>query len=171
MEKVLTFKWTVSRGRDTYGYNICSLYVDGHKVSSCNGGGYDMQGTALGDWIAGAFSDELLKLNIPMSNRNGQEITEYYGLSFHDPDYDPGKRIIDDETIEEREKEGKSLGLERYQSFYEASSKVPTERHIVPLIDGACGFSSVERIVNALGYKLKYITDSRNTSTYLLTDA
>lgn len=46
--KVLQFKWTISRGRDTYGYNICSLYVDGKKVSGCSGGGYDMMGTCLG---------------------------------------------------------------------------------------------------------------------------
>ena len=46
---VLTFKWTVSRGRDSYGYNIVTLRVDGDKVSSCNGGGYDMKGTCLGN--------------------------------------------------------------------------------------------------------------------------
>ena len=42
-----SFKWTVSRGRYTYGYNICTMYLhrrngDKVKVSSCNGGGYDM---------------------------------------------------------------------------------------------------------------------------------
>lgn len=55
----LEFRWTTSRGRDTYGYNICALYVDGVKVSSCNGGGYDMEGTALGNWIARRFAAEL----------------------------------------------------------------------------------------------------------------
>lgn len=170
MDKTLTFKWTVSRARDTYGYNICSLYVDRQKVSSCNGGGYDMQGTALGDWVATAFKSELLKLDIPMSKRNGQDIREYYGLSYHDPDYDPGKKVIDGETVEEREKAGKSVGLERYQSFHGASSKVPTERHRIPLIDGACGMSSVEKILNAIGLHLKYITESKNETIYLLTD-
>lgn len=156
MERVLKFKWTVSRAKDTYGYNVCTLYVDNEKVSRCNGGGYDMQGTCLGDYIADAFRHELLKLDIPMNRRNGEDIQEYYGLSFHDPSFDPGKAEINGETIDEREKQGKSFGLERYREFYSASSNVPTERHTEPLIDGGCSFSSVERIINAIGYKLKY---------------
>jgi hypothetical protein len=36
-DSTLEFKWSVSKGRDTYGYDICSLYVDGKKVSSCYG--------------------------------------------------------------------------------------------------------------------------------------
>jgi len=177
----LVFKWTVSRGRDTYGYNICSLYVDGRKVSSCNGGGYDMKGKALGNWVAGRFSDELMKLEIPMGRRNGEEVQEYYGLSYHDPKFDPGKAVIGDgaddrtigknaegKTVEQAEADGESLGLERYQAFYRASSRVPTERHTVPLIDGACGFSSVERIVNALGYELEYIHQTAKEVVYTL---
>jgi len=154
MEQTLVFKWGASRRRDTYGYTICSLYVDGRKVSSCNGGGYDMKGTCLGDYIAGRFAKELREIN-----------KDYSGLSFHDPNYDPGKYKPEPggKTVEELEAEGKSLGLDRYQAFYRASSKLPTERHTVPLIDGACGMSSVERIVNAIGYQLTYITGGRRS--------
>lgn len=102
----LEFKWGVSRGRDTYGYNICSLYVGGKKVSSCNGGGYDMKGTAFGDWIEKQFQSELKKLNP----------SDFYGM-----------RVYDGEVV----------------------------------LDGACGFSSIERIVNALGYTIKF---DRSTS-------
>ena len=159
MEKVLEFKWTVSRACDSYGYNICSLYVDGKKVSSCNGGNYDMKGTALGNWIAKAFEKELLTFKKP-----------YYGLTFHDPNYNPGAEVIDGKTIVEREKEGLSIGLERYQAFHSASSKLPTEKHIIPLIDGACGFSCMETILDSgLSHRLKYISGSKNRSTYLLT--
>jgi hypothetical protein len=63
--KVLQFKWTISRG-----YNICSLYVDGKKVSGCSGGGYDMMGTCLGAWIQKEFAEELKSL----------EVDKYYGL-------------------------------------------------------------------------------------------
>ena len=168
METTLVFKWTVSKARDTYGYNICTLRVDDKVVSRCNGGGYDMKGTCLGDYVATSFKDELLKLDIPINRRNGEDIQEYYGLTFHNPNYDPGKAEIDGETVEDREKAGKSLGLERYQSFYSASSKVPTEQHTEPLIDGACGFSSVERILQALGYTLKCLHSMRNESIYLL---
>jgi len=95
MEHKLVFKWGVSRGRDTYGYRICSLLVDDTKVSMCNGGGYDMKGTCFGDWVAHKFKDELLKLEIPWGTRNGEKVQEYYGLTFHDPNYDPGKAVID----------------------------------------------------------------------------
>ena len=180
-EHLLEFKRTVSRGRDTYGYNICSLYVDGHKVSSCNGGGYDMQGTALGDWIARIFKDDLLKLEIPMSRRNGQDVQEYYGLSFHDPNYNPGSYVPEPDgiltheedrgkTVDQLEKEGKSLGLDRYQAFYRASSSVPTERHTVPLIDGACGMSSVEKIINAIGFELAYLKGRTNITLYRMVE-
>ena len=61
--KTLKFKYTTSKGRDSYGYNICSLWVDGEKVSSTCGGGYDMKGKAFGYWIARKFEKELLKFN------------------------------------------------------------------------------------------------------------
>lgn len=152
------FKWTVSRGRDTYGYSICSLYIDGEKVTMCNGGGYDMEGTCLGHWLAAHARDKLLQLT-----------DTFPGLSFHDPDFDPGKAVPDHaavfgnetdvgKTVEQLEAEGKSLGLERYQQFLRASAKLPTERHRMPLIDGAVGINSVMRIGKAVGYAFKYVS-------------
>ncbi len=155
MEKTLYFKWTVSRGRDTYGYNICTLYVDGDKVSRCNGGGYDMEGTCLGEYIANAFKDRLLKLRLK---------EKLYGLTFHNPNWKPSEKVL------QREKEGKTIGLERYQEFYSASNFKPTKKHNIPLIDGACGKSSVERIMNAIKLNLKYIHGTKNDTTYLMTN-
>ena len=113
MEKnyYLSFKWTVSRGRNTYGYNICSLYVNGKKVTSCNGGGYDMKGTCLGDWIEKEFQEEVKKL----------DPKKFYGLMEYD-----GKMIV----------------------------------------DGACGFNSMERIVEGLGYTLEFIPTKGENSMY-----
>lgn len=152
------FRWTISKGRDTYGYNICSLWIDGKKLSSCDGGGYDMEGTCLGHWLASVAKDALLTVN-----------REFYGLTFHDPNYDPGKAIVGTDcqdrtldsnqqgkTVEQAEKNGESLGLERYQAFYQASSKLPTKHHIIPLIDGACGMSCVQQIGEFIGYKFQY---------------
>lgn len=155
---LLSFKWTVSKARDTYGYNVVTLRANGTKVAQCNGGGYDMIGTCLGDWIANSmlFREKLLKFK-----------TEFYGLTFHNPHYDPGKRIIEGQTVEEREKEGKSVGLERYQSFYSASSPFPTKLHNIPSINGACGFSSVEAILKELGYFLDLKSLSVHYSTNL----
>jgi len=183
MNKTLEFKWGVSRGRDTMGDNICSLYVDGEKVSSCNGGGYDMRGTSLGHYIERAFAQRLIKLEIPMNRRNGQDIQEYYGLTFHDPGFDPGKAIIgqdctdrtfsgksEGKTVEQAEKDGDTAGLERYQAFYSASSKTPDEKHRIPLIDGACGMSSVEKIMNAINLSLEFVTQRGKLSVYRLID-
>jgi hypothetical protein len=79
-QKYLTFKWSTSRGRDTYGYTICSLFVDGKKVSSCNGGGYDMRGTCFGSWLEKQFSEDIKKL----------DVTHFYGIREYE-----GKRYLD----------------------------------------------------------------------------
>jgi hypothetical protein len=118
---VVEYKWSVSRGRNTYGYNICTAFVDGVKVGSCNGGGYDMQGAALSGWITSQVASD----------------ASFYGLTWHDPNYKTSKKV------EESEQRGESLGLERYQEFYSASSKHRTELHTVPHVDGACGLSTV----------------------------
>ena len=78
--KTLAFKWTVSRGRDTYGYNICSLWVHGHKVESCNGGGYDMQGTCLADYLMSEYKDRIIKLPAQYSSLDKGK--GFYGLCY-----------------------------------------------------------------------------------------
>ena len=62
MSNFLEFSWGTSRGRDTYGYTICRLSVDGRTVARCNGGGYDMKGTCLADYVCKAFADRLRAL-------------------------------------------------------------------------------------------------------------
>lgn len=152
----LKFKWTVSRARDSYGYNVCTLYVDGEKVSQCNGGGYDMEGTVLGLWLAKRFADPLCeRVKTPM-----------YGLTFHDPDFDPANAEVPDtgETVEAREAAGKSLGLERYQAVFRASSPVPTLTHRLPFLDGASGKDCMLQVLTALGGKYKVIDIANNQS-------
>ena len=56
---VLEEKWSVSKGRETYGYNICSLWYAGIKIASCNGGGYDMTSSSLSIFINLYFQDRL----------------------------------------------------------------------------------------------------------------
>lgn len=245
MQKTLEFKWSTSRGRTSYGYPLCTLFVDGRKVAAYNGGGYDMKGSCLGDYIASAYADRLLRLkpeqmeehshweraknprrlcddiaclvanagkdddeSYPLppdamtcprcgsatrpDYRDGETVNDgryFYGLTFHDPKFDPGKAVIgegcDDrtferraigETVEQAEAAGKSLGLERYQAVYAASSKVPTERHTIPSIDGACGFEAVERIAKAIGLTLAYVPAAKGkrrrgrADVYLLND-
>ena len=97
--KGLEFKWSVSRARDTYGYNICSLWIhteDGReKVASTCGGVYDMRGRCFGNWIAEykPFKPGLVRL----------KPRDFYGLKFYDEkarksrkQYNPGNKIIID---------------------------------------------------------------------------
>ena len=142
-------------------------------VAACNGGGYDMRGTVIGNWIAGTFRNELLRLT-----------RYFYGLTFHDPNYNPGKAVIGRDcndctltkgdigskgrTVEEAEANGNSFGLERLQAVYKASSKTPTRKHTVPRIDGACGESSVLRILNAIGLSLRKVHATSKLDVYVI---
>ena len=47
-EITLEFKYGTSRGQNSYGYRIVSLFAEGKKIASCNGGGYDMRGIESG---------------------------------------------------------------------------------------------------------------------------
>jgi len=154
---VLKFKWGTSRGRDTYGYAICTLYVDGERAASCNGGNYDMKGVSLAGWVERHYASRLLRLRksqFPRKHMNGEKQKPgFYGLSYHDPNWKPSDECL------KQEKAGKSLGLRRYQEFYAESSRIPTKLHRVPQIAGMCGMSSVERIMNAIGLQLRYVDE------------
>jgi hypothetical protein len=59
----LSVTWSISRGRDTYGYNICRLDSrQSGKRYRCSGGGYDMIGTVFGDWLESEYQSELVEL-------------------------------------------------------------------------------------------------------------
>src|SRR3972149_5435570 len=106
---ILQFKWTQSRGRNTDGWNICSLYFDGKKVSRTCGGGYDMQGAAFGIFLTEKYQDRLT-----VENSEG---------------FKPSKN-------------GKIY------------------------LDGAAGFSVMERIAKNIGLKLQY----KSPGMYILVD-
>jgi len=142
-------------------------------VAACNGGGYDLKGTVIGDWVATTFPKELNKLPLDAfpKRKDGPEL---YGLTFHDPNYDPGKAPSNYEegmTVAEAEATGKCVGLERYQAVYAASSPVPTKRHTIPSIDGACGVSCVLRILRAIGLDLHQVASTSKLDVYTIVKA
>lgn len=107
-----------------------------------------------------------------------------YGLTFHDPNYDPSKAVIGKDcsdrtlgkgakgkTVEQAEDAGESFGLERYQAIYSASSKVPTKRHTIPSIDGACGFDSVRKIAEAIGLSVRTLDAGKKMDIIEVADA
>jgi len=72
---VLRLKWSTSRGRDTYGWNIVTLTDEttGKKYRA-NGGGYDMVGTVFASWLLDVARVELLALPAD---------AKFYGLRRH----------------------------------------------------------------------------------------
>lgn len=130
--KQLHFKWTVSRGRDTYGYSICTLLVDGEKVGKTCGGGYDMQGTSLGQWLQNNYQDQLQeRFKEELANVSDKDYQEYSGNCYKSISGFYGAKIAG--------KQGKPLWIE---------------------LDGGCGFSSIETIAKAIGISLKWNPES-----------
>ena len=59
--KSLTVKWSISKAQDTYGYNICTVINDDNgERFKCLGGGYDMLGTSLANFIEKEYQAELI---------------------------------------------------------------------------------------------------------------
>jgi len=59
----IAISWSTSRGRDTYGYNICRAdsRQSRTRYRTC-GGGYDMIGTVMGDYFEAEHQQELRDL-------------------------------------------------------------------------------------------------------------
>lgn len=96
----LEISWSISKGRDTYGYNICRLddSVSGKRYKTI-GGGYDMIGTVLGEWFEDRYQSELLALAEKNADKletysaaypGWQKIQGLYGLTF-----DQSKAMLD----------------------------------------------------------------------------
>lgn len=60
----LTLSWSTSKGRDTYGHNICRLddRNNGQRFRTI-GGGYDMTGTVFGQWLETYYQKELMMVS------------------------------------------------------------------------------------------------------------
>jgi len=131
----LALSWGVSRGRDTYGYNIARL--DSHnsgKRYRCSGGGYDMTGTVLGMYLESEHQDRLQLLK-KISNNGEKPKIEDCGYSVK--------------------------GWTRRPDLYGLTFDPKGKAHI----DGACGINSVERIAEAIGLNIKHDYSERRRRT------
>lgn len=130
--KNLHFKWTVSRGRDTYGYNICTLLVDGEKKGKCAGGGYDMQGTSFAQWLQDEFQDKLKeRFKDEIASVTEKDYAAYSGNCYKD-----------------------------ISGFYGAKISGKQGSELTISLDGGCGFNSIEHISKAIGIALKWNPES-----------
>lgn len=147
----LALSWSVSKGRDTYGYNICRLDVPynregfNHFLSKryrAMGGGYDMTGTVVGDWLQERYQDRLMSIReragsqavgAVHTNRNIRDAGILYGMT----SYSKGTQ-----------------GRDNYVS-----------------LDGACGIESIRTIAESIGVKLYETVDRKgHTTGFTVTD-
>lgn len=121
--KSLSVKWTSSKAQDTYGYNICTVINDGNgERFKCLGGGYDMLGTSLANFIQKEYQTELMQNSDKAYYLNGYP-----------------------ENIMSVEKQG-FYGM----TFNKLKNSIT--------LDGACGISSIERLINeVLGLTLERV--------------
>lgn len=64
---VLDVTYGISRGRDTYGYNIVTIRERGRAGRwSCNGVGHGLLGTCFGEWLQDTYQDELQALPVAL---------------------------------------------------------------------------------------------------------
>lgn len=110
-----TIKYSESRGRDTYGWNICTLREYGQKIARCNGGGYDMAGTVFAEWVKVHFAAELEKL----------AADDFFALDFFDPI------------------------AKKHRKHFRSGYKI--------CLDGGCGFASIERVLEKIGFEVRKI--------------
>lgn len=82
-KKILTIKWGKSRGVNTYGYAICTLYANGKKETTTKGGGYDMKGTVLGEYLKRYYLPRIMTLTGNYGSMD--DGSGHYGLMYYHP--------------------------------------------------------------------------------------
>jgi hypothetical protein len=98
MYNYLTVTWSVSRGRETYGYNICRLddYDTGQRYRAL-GGGYDIVGTVFADWLTECYQPRLVEISERASSvwcngsrQHRDSADALYGMTFNET----SKRVL-----------------------------------------------------------------------------
>lgn len=146
----LELSWSTSRGRDTYGYNICRLDDTGSIGTPrfrTLGGGYDMIGTVFGQWLQWKYQDRLLALAdraAAVSDDSGYHSKGDDHASWHDK----GNGLLYGMTYHTK------TGKDRYVS-----------------LDGACGIDSMRLIADQIGLSVQSAVNRRgNVNGYIVTD-
>ena len=134
----LSIRWGISRGRDTYGYNVVTLtdQTTGKKYRA-KGGGYDMTGTVFGEWLQDAHQDAL-------------RVIAHCAAAYYDGTGN-GYTARAGERWQPSNRNGLLYGMTEFH-----------DGRIV--LDGACGIESMTRVAEAIGLELTrtYKTSGRN---------
>ena len=130
----LSVSWSTSRGVNSYGWNICRLDDNrtGKRYRTC-GGGYDMIGTVLGEWLADVYQDRLRII--------GDKAGSYYSKAggYHSHRTEDGRNPA--------------------RGYYYGMTRNDDTGRIT--LDGACGSSTMRGIAKAIGVTLTSYCDKK----------
>lgn len=128
----LSLKWSISRGQETYGWNILTMtdQLTGKKYRA-NGGGYDMTGTVFGDWLEDRHQDRLMEIHhraaSTYSKDGGYVVSDEDRASYSDPNgvlygmtyhIDSGRVLLDGGSgIESMLRIAKNIGLDIIRTY------------------------------------------------------
>lgn len=139
--KTLLYKSGISKGTNTYGYNLITLKdaETGQRFRQC-GGGYDMLGAALADALVTLYPDNFNAIHASAAHVINKQISPY---------------IL-----------GNPKGLYGFYAYYDNEGVF-----IRTSLDGATGFSNVESVARAAGLSIKCIYDKKSsTLLYIIID-
>lgn len=138
----IEIKWGTSKGRDTYGYTTCNVYNGRDKRrGSCNGGGYDLQGTAFGEYLEKDWTDRLNALALA----NLDKLPQYEG--------------------------GVNLNVNKTdKAFYGMTTIFKGGKFHHVNLDGACGFNCMVRIAEAMGLRVRKVHSSSKLDIFDIID-
>lgn len=154
--KIIEIKFTTSRAKETDGYTIASLYIDGVKVNYNCGGGYDMKGTCLADYIQKNYQDRLLKISHRSNSR--------YTINVNAKNKYRSLKALKVQPV--------TKGGRVYKNFYGMTSYkyMGEKRPFKVRLNGACGWSSIDNICGYIGLNLQYLEENSNSIKYSITD-
>lgn len=151
---VLRYDWSTSRGRDTYGYNLLTLREGGYKVASTCGGGYDMMGTVLADFLVSTYPIRLAALAKVRAMETWDKIQGK--TTKHSVILSTFTKARIPKRVDRPNPDAKRdilYGLTYYSATDEA------------VLDGECGLSSVHEVYKALGLELTPDSGNWNRNT------
>lgn len=141
--KTLTHKTGVSKGRDTYGYNLVTLTdtETGKHYRQC-GGGYDILGAALGDDLQALYPERLNALH---------KLAE--------------AQVIDGKYQSRRE--AGRMSSDPYKHYYGLTAYYDAAGNLKKVnLDGSTGFSNVQGIAKAMGLDIQPVHVKNSRARY-----
>lgn len=125
--------------------------VRGERVGHAGGGGYDKHGAAFAEFLTASFQPELCRLHL----RASRAYTVGGPLNYK-------RRAARYDGRTGRTKHPR--GLYGMTAYYR-----PGERRAYEVrLDGACGFDSMRRVVDAMGLRLEFVAEDSTSDTYVL---